>query len=171
MRNGGTKNPGSLRIMATGLFLLVICTGAMGMSPRSETRIGRNITIEAGESAEELTCLGCSVRIRGAVSGDVTTLGGSIVIEQGGSAGGDVTSIAGDVRLAAGSSVSGDIVAMGGHLRRDSTANVGGDIAALGGAGWLAAIFLVPLIILGGIIALLVWLVQRIRRPRVPVVA
>lgn len=161
----------SLWMSATAALLMTTCASAMAMNARSSTQFGHNITVESGESVEEVTCFGCSVHIRGAVAGDVTTFGGSVVIEEGGSAGGDVTVFAGDVRLASGTNVGGDLVTMGGRLRRDSGANIGGDVTEMAGAGWLIGIFLLPLIILGGIIALLVWLVQRMRRPAVPLAA
>jgi len=39
------------------------------------------------------------------------------------------------------------------------------------GHGWLALIFLLPLVVLGLLVAGLVWLIQRIRRPAVPATA
>jgi hypothetical protein len=61
--------------------------------------------------------------------------------------------------------VGGDATAIGGTVHRDPEAHVGGDITSLAGDGWMLLIFFVPLAILGGIIALIIWLVQRNRKP------
>jgi hypothetical protein len=47
---------------------------------------------------------------------------------------------------------------------------VAGDVTSMGGGGWVFLIFLLPFAFLGGIIALIIWLIQRSRRP-VPVPA
>jgi hypothetical protein len=38
-------------------------------------------------------------------------------------------------------------------------------VTSLGGAGWMLLFLLFPLIFLGGIVALIIWLIQRSRRP------
>ncbi len=40
-----------------------------------------------------------------------------------------------------------------------------GDVTSMGGGGWVFLIFLLPFAFLGGIIALIIWLIQRSRRP------
>ena len=49
-------------------------------------------------------------------------------------------------------------------VRRQQGSSVGGDIASLEGGKWLLAIFVPPLVFIGLIVALIVWLVQRSRR-------
>ena len=61
-----------------------------------------------------MTCFACSVRVRGHVAGDVTTFGGSIVVEDDGEIGGDATSFGGDVRLDKGVKVAGGVTVFGG---------------------------------------------------------
>ena len=97
--------------------------------------------------------------VRGEVRGDVTALGGNIVLESGAQVHGDTTSIMGDIQLGADTNADRDVTAVGGAVRRDSQAVVKGDVTALEGQGWLALVFLVPLVMLGGLLALIVWLV------------
>ncbi|HET6179603.1 MAG TPA: polymer-forming cytoskeletal protein [Candidatus Sulfotelmatobacter sp.] len=153
------------------LCCLVLSTAAFADGSHERTQMGRNITIGPGEEVSEATCFGCSIRIRGHVAGDVTSFGGSIVIEDQGEVNGDATSFAGDIRLDKGVKVGGDITVFGGHLRRDPAASVGGDVTNMGGPGWIVVIFLVPLIFLGAFIAAIVWLIRRLLRPSVPATA
>ena len=74
----------------------------------------------------------------------------------------------GNVRLVDGSHVGGDVAAMGGELKRSPSATVSGDQAAFG-KGQVIAGALVGLVITGGFIALVVWLmVILFRRRRAP---
>ena len=62
--------------------------------------------------------------------------------------------------------MAGDLTTIGGTLRRDPQASVAGDVTTVGGGGgWIFLIFLLPFLFLGGIIALIIWLIQRSRRP------
>ena len=73
--------------------------------------------------------------------------------------------IGGNARIESGTQVAGDLTAIGGDLRRDPQAAVAGDVTTMGGHGWVFLIFLLPIVILGGIITLIIWLGQRSRRP------
>jgi flagellar biogenesis protein FliO len=67
--------------------------------------------------------------------------------------------------------VSGDVTVFGGKVRRDPSATVGGEVTNMSGAGWMILIVVLPLVFLGAIIALIVWLVRRLMRPSVPATA
>jgi len=113
-----------------------------------------------------VTCIGCSIYIRGQASGDVTAIAGSVFAESGASIAGDVTAIGGSARVGSGAQVGGDLTTIGGTLRRDPQASVAGDVTTVGGGGgWIFLIFLLPFLLLGGIIALIICLIQRSRRP------
>ena len=150
----------------------VLATSAVAQGSHDRTQFGHDITIGADETASEATCFGCSVHVRGRVDGDVTTFGGSVVIERDGSVGGDTTIFAGDVRLDEGAKAK-DVAVFGGRLRRDPGAEIEGDVTnfAGGSALWLFLIFGLPCVLLGAVIALIVWLVRRFTRPPVPVAA
>ncbi len=66
---------------------------------RDRTQFGHRITIGPGEEVSDVTCFGCSVHVRGHVAGDVTTFGGSVVVEDQGQIDGDLTTFDGDLRL------------------------------------------------------------------------
>jgi len=153
-------------------FLCVFFLSAVAFADGSHdrTQFGHDITIGTGEEATDVTCFACSVRVRGRVDSDVTTFGGSVVVEDEGEVGGDTTTFAGDVRLENGAKAN-DITVFGGRFRRDPSASVGGDITNFSGSVWLFLIFGLPLAILGAFIALIVWLVRRLMRPPMPITA
>ena len=156
-----------------GLFLLLALTlsgAAFAKENPSYTQVGRNITVGPNERVGDLTCFGCSIRVRGAVAGDVTTFGGSIAIEDPGEVAGDVTTFGGDIRLDK-VKIAGDVTVFGGQIHRDPEASISGDVTSMGGRGWVVLIFVSPFIVLGLLVGLVVWLVQRARRPSVPAAA
>jgi hypothetical protein len=73
--------------------------------------------------------------------------------------------VLGDLRLENAAQVAGDAVTVGGTVRREPQASVAGDVTSLGGGVWIILIFLLPLAFVGGIAALIVWLIARARRP------
>ena len=162
----------SMRWLTLFSLVAILASSASAQGSHDRTQFGHDISVGSDEEVAEVTCFGCSVRIRGHVDGDVTTFGGSISLERDAEVGGDTTSFAGDVRLDSGTKVK-DVTIFGGRLRRDPQASVGGDVTTFaGGAGlWLFIIFGLPFLVLGGIIALIVWLVRRSSRPALPVAA
>jgi len=95
-----------------------------------------------------------------------------VYAESGASIAGDVTAIGGNVRVESGAQVAGDLTVIGGTLHRDPQASVAGSVTTVGGGGpWILLIFLLPFLFLGGIIALIIWLLQRNRRQAAPVPA
>lgn len=158
-----------------GAFLLWLAASSVALSVTvfskdnpSYTQVGRSINIGASDEVGDLTCFGCSVHVHGLVAGDVTTFGGNIAVEDQAQISGDVTAFGGDLRLTKGVKVDGDVTVFGGQVRRDPEATVAGDVTSMNGRGWVALIFLVPLVVIGVLVALVIWLVQRARRPSVP---
>ena len=105
------------------LFVCLIYIAALGVPAFAEgshdrTQFGHEIIIAPDEKATDVTCFSCSVRVRGRVSGDLTTFGGTVVIEQDGEVSGDTTVFAGDLRLESGARVR-EVTVFGGKLRRD----------------------------------------------------
>ena len=162
----------SMRWLTLFSLVAMLASSASAQGSHDRTHFGHDISVGSDEEVSGVTCFGCSVRIRGHVDGDVTTFGGSIVLERDAEVGGDTTSFAGDVRLDGGAKVK-DVTIFGGRIRRDPQASVAGDITTFaGGAGlWLFMIFGLPFLILGAMIALIVWLVRRSRRPALPMAA
>jgi hypothetical protein len=158
-------------LIGLSVFVLVLSAAAFADNSRERTQWGHNVSIGTGEEADEVTCFGCSVHIRGHVNGDVTTFGGSIIVEDGGEIGGDATTFAGTLRLDPGTSVGGDVTVFGGRLQHDPSATIGGDTTDFRGGIWLFLIFGLPCLFLGGMIALVVWFVRKFTRRDVPVTA
>ncbi|MGC1370809.1 MAG: polymer-forming cytoskeletal protein [Candidatus Sulfotelmatobacter sp.] len=150
------------------MFTLLLPGAAFAGDDSSYTEFGHSINVGPDQHVSDLTCFGCSIHVRGQVAGDVTAIGGSIILEDQAKVSGDVTAIAGDARLGAGIQVGGDATVIGGELRRDPQASVGGDVTSMFGRGWLFLIFLVPFMILGLVVAFVIWLVQCLRNPSVP---
>jgi hypothetical protein len=154
-----------LRILAAVAAFLILPVSFAAAQDHSEFQMSHDIRVDPGQETNDLSCINCSIRIQGNVKGDVFAMNGNVVLEQGAQVSGDISTIHGDVRLGQGSKVGGDIAAIAGTVRRDSQAAVGGDIASMAGAGWSLLVFIVPLMLLGGFIALIIWLIQRSRRP------
>jgi hypothetical protein len=152
----------------TLLFWVAFSTAAFAKDNPSYTQLGRNIHVGPNDKVGDLTCFGCSIHIRGEVAGDVTTFGGSVTVEDQAQVAGDVSIFGGDARLDPGVRVAGDISVFGGQIHRDPQAAIAGDVTSFGGHGWLLPILLTPIVLLGLLVALIVWIIQRTRRPSLP---
>ena len=163
-----------LHLRLASVVLVVGCglsSTAWADGPHERTQFGHDINIGPNEESGELTCFGCSVRVRGRVSGDVTVFAGSIVVEDQGQIGGDTVVFGGGVRLDKNVKVGGDVTVFGGQIRRDPSAAVGGDLTNFAGSIWIFLVFGLPVVILGMLVALVVWVVLRLTRPRLPATA
>jgi hypothetical protein len=158
-------------IIACFLFTALFALPALAEGSHDRVQFGNDITVGPNEEIGEATCFGCTVRVRGHVTGDITVFGGSILVEDQGEVGGDITIFGGSIRLDKSVKVGGDMTAFGAHIRRDPEATVGGDVTTFGGPIWIVLIFGLPFLIFAGFIALIVWLVRRLTRPSVPVAA
>ena len=127
--------------------------------------MGHDIHIASDQRAGDLTCINCSIYVRGNVAGDAFALNGDVVVETGGELAGDVSTIHGDVRVADGAKIGGDVAAIAGAVRKQSTAEIGGDTTSMAGAWLTLLVFLVPILLLGGIAVLIAWIVQRAMKP------
>lgn len=152
-------------------FCLALSIAAFAKNAPSYTQFGHNISIGPHDAVGDLTCFACSIRVRGEVAGDVTAFGGSVVIEDQAQVAGDITTFGGDVRLDHGVNVAGDATVFGGRIERDPGATVSGDVTTMGGRGWLVPIVLAPFLVLGLLVALVIWIVQRKRQGAAPAVA
>ena len=154
------------------LLLILACLAPLSFAKnKSEyTQFGHDIRVGPTQKTNDLTCINCSVYVRGQVAGEVTAIHGNVVIEGEGSVAGDVTAVLGDVRVDSGTKIAGDLTAVGGRVSRQPEATVAGDVTSLEGRGWFWLIFGFPVGLLAGIVALIVWLVHR-RRPPAPSLA
>lgn len=147
-------------------LLLLMTTPALAAEANADRfQMNHDIRIQPNDQVGDVTCINCSVYVLGRVAGDVTTINGNIVVEQSATISGDVTAVRGNARIENGTQVGGDLTAIAGTVRRDPQATIGGDVTSMGGGGWVFLVFLLPFAFLGGIIALIIWLIQRSRRP------
>ena len=146
------RRPARYCIAAVALLMVVPRFMAAQENP-SRSQTNRDIRIEPGQKAGDLSCMNCSIYIRGDVAGDVFAFHGNVVIDSGASVAGDIATLFGDIRVANGGSVAGDVAAIGGAVRRQPQAVIAGDVASLEGKGWLLLLLLCPLVILGLMIA------------------
>jgi hypothetical protein len=153
------------RALRSVAIVVAMSTGLAAQTIPDRFQKNHDIHVEPGEKIGEATCLNCSIYIRGQLAGDAIALCGNVVVEQGAHVAGDVTVLLGRASIENTAQVGGDVTVLGGTVHRDPEGRVGGDVTSLAGGGWVLLIFLLPLAVLGGIIALIVWLVQRNRRP------
>ena len=155
----------SLQTLGSFVILVALSTGLAAQMIPDRFQKNHDIHVETGETIGDATCINCSIYIRGQLAGDATAIKGNVVVEQGAKIAGDVTVLFGKATIENDAQVGGDATAIGGTVHRDPQGRVGGDVTSLAGGGWVLFIFLVPLAVMGGIIALIVWLVQRRRKP------
>jgi len=153
------------RILFVVLATLLISSQAFAKSSSDYTQFGHDIRITEDQKAAEITCFACSVYVRGQVSGDITTFGGNIVLDQGAMVAGELTAFGGDVRAGDDTKIAGDLTILGGRFRRQPSTMVGGEVTVFQYRGLVWLILLSPFVVLAGIIALILWLVRRNRRP------
>ena len=150
------------RLSFLTLFLLLIAAPALYASDGDQVHFGQSILVGEDENAGDLVCIACSIHMQG-TSGDIVAIGGSVTVDGDGK--GDVVAIGGAVHLNENASVAGDVVTIGGRLWRHPNAVVKGSVTAQSGALILLGLVLIPLIPVILIVALIVWLVGRNRRP------
>lgn len=157
-------------LLVVGVF--AISLPALAADSGDRTQFGHDIVVASNEKVTDVTCFGCNVHIRGQVTSDVTTFGGTIVVEEDGQIAGDTTSFGGDVRLDSGAKLS-NLTVFGGKIHRDPGASISGDVTTFAGGAalWLFVVFGLPFLLLGALIALIIWLVRRYSRPAMPVAA
>jgi len=124
--------------------------------------VAHDVTIADGDTADDVVCVLCNVRVHGEVKGDVVAILGNVFVDSGRSVAGDVVTVGGDASMASGAAVKGDVVVIAGDLEAAPGASVSGDRNVVSGRGWLL-LPLAPFLILTGVIWLAVWLVRRSR--------
>jgi hypothetical protein len=147
------------------LAALIIFSGvssAFAKSSDDHVTMGGDITVNEGETAGDIACVFCTVRVHGEVSGDVAVLFGKVMVDPGQSISGDVAALGADLNLGEGSTVNGDVAIAAGNARLAPGATIRGDRMILPSGAWLL-LPLAPLLILAGLIWLVVWLVRRNR--------
>ncbi len=123
---------------------------------------GNDITIAEGETAGDVACMFCTVRVHGDVRGDMAVMFGKVQVDAGRKISGDVATLGADLDLGPGATVGGDLAMAAGDANLASGAMVHGSSMVLPNKMWLLLPF-APLLILIGLIWLIVYIVQRNR--------
>jgi hypothetical protein len=124
--------------------------------------LGQTFTIPEGETAGDVACAFCTVRVEGDVSGDVLTFFGNVEVAPDRRVAGDLAVFGGSTTLKDGARVGGDLFVFGSDFSQADSTTIGGDHWVFAGGGWLLA-FLMPLLIPIGFIWLVIHLVRRNR--------
>jgi hypothetical protein len=140
-------------LTACAIFCFALSSHSFAKENSSYTQVGHNISIGPNEEVGEVTCVGCSIYIRGQVPGDVTAVAGSAFIEDQAQVAGEVTTVAGDIRVDKAAKIAGDVTVVVGKILRDPQSTISGDVTSMGGRAWIVPILLAPFLILGFMVA------------------
>ena len=88
-------------------------------------QFGKAVYISPDETAGDIVCIVCSIRIAGQATGDVVSVGGSVQVN--GDVQGDVVVVGGALQLGPEAVLHGDATAVGGGLQRAPTAQIKGE--------------------------------------------
>ncbi|MGA7860039.1 MAG: hypothetical protein WCA11_19020 [Terracidiphilus sp.] len=158
------------------LSAALVFAPALAHADRDAVQFGSDINVPQGESVHDAVCFFCNVNAEGSINHDVVVFFGNVHIaghsdhdvvdffgdvraDDNASIGHDVVNFFGAIRLGQNVSVGNDMVAMFGAIHAADTATVGGNRVVQ--PAWL---LLIPLMIFGGIVILIVSVIQHFRR-------
>jgi hypothetical protein len=167
-----------LRHITTCAILIVALTFAAkpAHAERDAVQFFGDIVVPEGSSVHDAVCFFCNVTAKGDIDHDVVVFFGNIHIAQ--HANHDVVNFFGNVRADDNATIKHDLVSFFGTVRLGENVSVGNDVVSMFGALHVADsasiggnrvaqpawVLLIPLMILGGIIALIVNQVRAYRR-------
>ena len=158
-------------LLPAALLVLLASSGSAFAKGHSEgndrVSFGSDITISEGESAGDIVCFFCSVKVHGDVGGDTVVFFGNLTVDSGRKIGGDVAIFGGDLNLSEEAVAGGDVSVIAGNANLAQNAVIHGSRTVMQGTFWLLVPF-IPLLVLIGIIWLIVRLFRR-NRYRYPV--
>jgi hypothetical protein len=150
------------RLLLAVALLFASVLPAFAHSSDDRASFGNDITIAEGETAGDVACMFCTVRVHGDVRGDMAVMFGKVEIDPGRTVSGDVAALGADLNVGEGATVGGDVAIAAGDANLASGAMVHGSSMVLPGRLWLLLPF-APLLILIGVIWLIVYFVRRNR--------
>ncbi len=131
-------------------------------------QFGKAVYVGPDETAGDIVCIGCSIRIAGKATGDVVSVGGSVQVN--GDVQGDVVVVGGALQLGPEAVLHGDATAVGGGLQRAPSAQIKGEAVnqrlplGLKGMGLLLLAPLLGLLLVGVLLAVLGYAILGERR-------
>jgi len=157
------------------LFAALAVLATPARADRDRVQFGADIVVPPGESVHDAVCFFCSVDAKGTVDHDVVAFFGDVHIATHSNH--DVVNFFGNVHIDDNATVAHDVVNFFGTVHLGENASIGNDMVAMFGAvhaadsasvtgnrviepGWL---LLIPLMIFGGIAALIVSAIRNYR--------
>jgi hypothetical protein len=148
-------------LVAVGLLFFAALPG-FARSSDDHATFGSDITIPDGETAGDIACVFCTVRVHGEVRGDIALAFGRVEVDPGRTISGDVAGFGADLGLAPGASIGGDVSVIGGDVKLAPGAMIHGSSMSFPGRIWLL-LPLAPFLIVIGVVWLIVAIVRRNR--------
>jgi len=162
-------------LACTSLLAALSFAATPAKADRDRVQFGSDVVVPPGESVHDAVCFFCSVNAKGAIDHDVVVFFGDVHIATHSNH--DVVNFFGDVRLDDNATISHDVVDFFGTIHLGENTSVGNDMVAMFGTvrsadsasvtgnrviepGWL---LLIPLLILGGIAALIAGVIRNYR--------
>lgn len=123
------------RVVALALAAMLFLSVGTGVAAaQSFEGAAGSIVVGTDETYDSIQGFAGSVVVRGTVTGDVSTVSGSVHVTESGEVGGDVSAAAGTVRIDG--TVGGDISAAAGTVEIGETARIGGNLES--GASYIS---------------------------------
>jgi len=141
------------RLAVLMVLLCFAATIAAHAEGRDIVEFGTDIVVHDGEEAHDTVCFLCSIEVDGTVHGDMVAFLGNIRVR--GHAERDAVAFLGSITLGENASIGRDVVVFAGSLHNAPGSSVGNDRVV-----FPAALFILPLLIFGGIIVLIVWAIR-----------
>jgi hypothetical protein len=127
---------------------------------RDVVQFASDIVVHENEEVHDVVCFLCSIEIDGNAQGDLVAFAGNIRVK--GQAGHDAVAFLGDISLGENASIGNDAVVIAGSLRTAPGSTIGRDRVA-----FPFILFLMPFLVLAGIVALIIWAIRSLMyRPR-----
>ena len=138
-------------------FFLPLVAHAQG---RDVVQFANNVVVHENEEVHDVVCFLCSIEVDGTAQGDLVAFAGNIRVK--GQANHDAVAFLGNITLGENASIGNDAVAFAGSLRTAPGSSIGRDRVS-----FPFVLFLMPFLVLLGIVMLIVWAIRALMyRPR-----
>ena len=150
------------RLAILAALFCIFASAAARAQSRDQVQFGNNIVVREGEEAHDAVCFACSIEIDGTLHGDAVAFLGNIRVR--GHAEQDAVAFLGNISVGDNASIERDVVVFAGNLHTGNGATIGNDRVI-----FPAILFAVPLLVVGGIIALIIWAIHELTYRNRPV--
>ena len=141
------------RLTILAALFCIFAPPAARAQTRDQVQFGNNIVVREGEEAHDAVCFFCSIEIDGTLRGDAVAFLGNIRVR--GHAERDAVAFLGNISVGDNASIERDVVVFAGNLHVGDGGTIGNDRVV-----FPAILFALPLLVLGGILALIIWAIR-----------